>query len=320
MSAIKTKLNRIIKSRKINVFLLFVAFAFLILVLAKLSKTYANTIRFTVAPVQVPEQYVVLLDSTKALDVSIKSSGFKLLKYYFYSPKIDIDFSKIDKVNDSVLLWTRNKGYSNLIAQFNKDEELVSVTPDSLTFVLDVNAVKYIPVQLQSDIKFSPGYDIENAIIVQPDSVKLIGPEDVLATISNIKTNRLVLDNIKTTIQAQIGLELPEWKNQVQLNANSVTVKAAVTKFTEGVIKVPVTMLNVPDSLTVNYFPKQLNVSFYTSLKNYKSVNVNDFKVSCDFNTYNNNTRFLTAILVEQPSVVKTAKLKTNRIEYIISK
>jgi len=52
----------------------------------------------------VPKQHIILKDTSLKLKVTLKTHGFKWLKYYLEAPKIDIDF-----LNDV----KKNKGYYN---------------------------------------------------------------------------------------------------------------------------------------------------------------------------------------------------------------
>src|SRR5690606_41420715 len=79
------------KSKKINVFLLFVLLSFVVLLFLKLSNTYTNTITFKISKIKVPEGHLVLNDNSHELHITIRAHGFNLLKYYFNEPEITID-------------------------------------------------------------------------------------------------------------------------------------------------------------------------------------------------------------------------------------
>jgi hypothetical protein len=92
-----------------------------------------------------------------------------------------------------------------------------------------------------------------------------------------------------------------------------------VEKFTEGHLKVPVEVINIPDSIRIKYFPKIVTVSYYTSLTNYKSVKTTDFKIECDFNEIRNNQSYLLPKIVKVPAEVRNVKINLKQIEFIIT-
>ena len=111
----------------------------------------------------------------------------------------------------------------------------------------------------------------------------------------------------------------PQIKNeQISYSDQAVQVKASVTKFTEGEVEVPIEVLNVPDGITLSYYPKSVKVYFYTSLQTYSKIKANDFKVECDYKSISDVRNFLEPNIVVKPKLVKSVKLNTNKIEFII--
>jgi len=80
-----------------------------------------------------------------------------------------------------------------------------------------------------------------------------------------------------------------------------------------------VTIINIPEDLSINFFPKEISVIFYSSLDAYNSIDKTDFTVECDFNLLTTDNNYLNPVLVKQPLNVKTAKLKITQLEFIIT-
>jgi len=316
---LKSKIESIIKSKKINVFLLFLTLSFMILVLTKLSKNYTNTITFNINKVNVPEEQVVLSDSNQQLSITLKTYGFKLLKYYFKQPSIDIDFSNDVNKNDTVYEWNKSIGYSKLYSQFDKSIEIVNIHPSAISFRYDVNAIKMVPVKLNVNIKFKSGYDLIGAYILQPDSIRIIGPYMLVSEIDVIETDTIIFDQIKSDILKTVSLKLPNKNDDIKFSNDKLLVKGTVVKYTEGVLSIPVIVKNVPDSIKIKYFPKVIDVSYYTSLIDFNSIKAKDFKIECDFKTITNDNSFLAPELIQQPEGVKNVRIKQKRIEFIIT-
>ena len=87
MKKIKADILASFKNKRINVFILFLLSAFVILLFTKLSKEYTNTISFEVEKLNLPQENVILNDSIN-LNITLKTHGFKWLKYYVSKPKI----------------------------------------------------------------------------------------------------------------------------------------------------------------------------------------------------------------------------------------
>ena len=186
MTALQSKFGKVIRSKKINVFILFFLLAFIILVLTKLSKEYTNTIVFNIEPENTPEEVIVLNDSTHKLKVTLTTYGFKWLSYYLKQPDLSLNFNEDLNKTEDYFIWSKSKGFSGINEQFDKNTIIKSITPDTLRFKYDTNAIKYIPVKVNTDITYSPGYDVLKPMKVTPDSVKVIGPKSMLKTLKNV--------------------------------------------------------------------------------------------------------------------------------------
>ena len=317
MKKLKLDILASLKNKKINVFVLFLALSFIILLFTKLSKEYTNTIAFDIEKINVPKENIILNDSL-VLNITLKTHGFKWLTYYFSKPKIKIDFSKDVYEKDAVYVWHKTSAYLEN-TQFNKQVELLNITPDTLFFRYGVHMVKKVPVKLISDLKFNLGYDVSGDIILEPDSVVVIGPESVVKNIHKIETTKASFADIKSDISETIKLKQPENSKDITISNSKVLLKAKVEKFTEGTLKIPVTIINEPENLKINYFPKELNVSYYVSLSNFNDITASNFKVVCDYNKLGSNQSFLIPEVVKYPEAVKNVKLNYNRVEFIIN-
>ena len=319
IQSIKSKLLKSIKSKRINVFLLFLALSFMFLLLTKLTKDYTKTIAFTIKPINAVENHVVLRDSTHKFDITLRTYGFKFLRYYLTNPKVTVDLEDLDNFKNQYI-WTNSKGIAHLNSQFSETVKILAVNPDSVIFRYDTSEIKKVPVQLNSEVTFKPGYDILNDYGIFPDSIKIIGPKVLLDSIHVIQTERLSLSEVNKDIDVQLNVILPDSSKNVVYSHKKINVNGHIEKFTEGSIEVPVDIINVPKDVVINYFPKSINVLYYTSLSNFKQVKKNDFIVECDFNTLKVGSTFLDPKLVKYPENVKNLKLGQKHIEFIISK
>ncbi len=318
-TTLKSKLLKTIKNKRINVFFLFLIMSFTVLILLKLSKTYVNTITFEINKVHVPETHIIFDDQHKTLRVGLKMQGFSFLKYYLGKPKIDIDFSNNMTKTDSVYIWNKNSAYLDIISQFDKSVEVVNINPDTLNFKYDVNAVKMVPIKLQTNIDYAIGYDLLDAFKLIPDSIKIIGPNVLISDIQFIETDTLKLQDVNADIVSTVFLKLPKEQNGIEFSSKQTEIVGTVTKFTEGKLKIPVSVINVPENINLKYYPKKISVSYYTSLSNYKSITASDFEIICDYSEVSKNQTFLIPRLTKQPKLLRHVKINHDQIEYIIT-
>jgi hypothetical protein len=286
-------------------------------ILTKLSKDYTQTIRFEIEPKQIPEDKLILKDSLHYLDITLTTYGFKHVRYFLAKPKIIIQIGNLDK-DDKQFFWTREKGLSHIISQFDPNVIVDAINPDTIRFKYDQSYVKMIPIKLDSDIQFETGYSNIDQITIEPDSVKAIGPKSLIDSISSIDTNTLKIENVKNDISEKVDLKLATAQNQIRYSHKSIIVNGKVDKFTEGSVDVPVLVKNIPKDIKLNYYPKVVSVVYYTSLSNFKNITNSSFIVSCDYNNIVDGNSFLVPQILDIPEGVKGVKLGTNKIEIII--
>ncbi|WP_452223037.1 CdaR family protein [Lacinutrix chionoecetis] len=319
MSIITSRIKTFVRSRKLNVFFIFLLLAFFILVLARLSASYTNTVKFNVNLKDIPDEMIVLNDSSNTLNLTMTTSGFQWLKYYFNTPSVAIDFRKDIRKSDSVYIWSLSRGYAGINNQFRKEIKLKTINPDTLIFNVDINAVKMVPVKPNLKLDYTPGYDVLDSIVAFPDSVKVIGPESLIKKLKFLETELFEKNDINKPINTRLILKLDSLDNQILVKTKAVSIAINAEKFTEGTITLPLNLINIPNNLEVNYFPKTVTVSYYTNLTSFKAVNIEDFKVICDFKERNSQSAYLTPKLVASPKNIKSARLHEQKIEYIIS-
>jgi len=317
MTPLKRKIAGHFKSRKLNIFLLFVVLALLFSILSKLSNKNTHTFIFKINALNVPEENVIINDSLNTLQITLTAYGFKLIKYYFKEPTITIDFNNLEK-NLTHFNWIERKGLSNIVNQFDANVIVENIDPDTLKFRFDVNSIKMIPVILKSEINFVSGFDLTQDFKLQPDSIKVIGPKSLTDSINFVNTEKLVLENVNATILKDIQLKLPDNNQDIKFSQNKTTVSADVERFTEGTISVPVNVINMPNDVKINFYPKSVPVIYYTSLSNFKSISSSSFIVECDYNLINDQDNYLTPKIVQQPNLVKNARLNIKHIEFIV--
>lgn len=306
------------KSKRVNVFILFFSLALLFSILSKLSSDYTKTLTFKIKPINVPEEEVIISDTLHKLDITLESYGFKFITYFFKAPEIKVDFSDLEKDKGSYL-WIERKQLSSIVEQFDSKIKIKAINPDTIFFKYDTNYIKKVPVFLNETIDFAPGFDVTDEFKIKPDSVKLIGAKTILDTINEVITEPFTLNEVNTSIQQRVALNIPESFDNLKLSDTEVIVSAQVEKFTEGSLDVPVRIINVPEGTRINHYPKTVTILFYTSLSNYRTINESQFIVECNYLDINDNSSFLTPKIVKQPKHIKNVRLETKKIEFILS-
>ncbi|RIA10003.1 YbbR-like protein [Flavobacteriaceae bacterium MAR_2010_72] len=316
-SKVKSKFIKSIQSKKLHVFGLFFLCAFLFLALTKLSKTYTEDITVAIVFRNVPQNKVIITDSFPKINATVSAYGFSLFFYQFKTHTIAVDISKDVFRQQNNYVWVTNKYKHKINDQLDQFTEIVLIEPDTIYFPFETLSTKKVPIVLNENVVFKSGYNILNGFEVKPDSVKVIGSEEEVSKIKSVETSPLSLKDVSTDIDVMLSLKKPSPK--LKYSISETRINAKVEKFTEGTIEIPVTIVNKPLDVEVNYFPKVITLSYNVSLDNYKNVKPLDFKVECDYSEIEqSNKTYFTPKLVKSSPLVKNVKLKQNKVEFIL--
>ena len=266
---------------------------------------------------EIPDDKIIINQSADSLKLTISSFGFDFIKYYLSNQTINISSKDILDNSQSYVI-TQSNNYSQIDNFINPDFELVSINFDSIFFDYDKLGTKNVPVVLNSSINFSQGFDYFKDFNLLPDSISVIGSEKALNSINLINTKELVLDDIKSSVTQNLELDISN-TNNLKYSDKSVKIFIDVEKSTESILNLPVSIINIPTDININYYPKTIKVSFSVSLDNYQKYSSKDFKIICDFNEISQDGK-LTAEIINQPKLIKNIRMMNNEIQYVYLK
>ncbi len=316
MSAKKRmKISEYFKRRNVKRFSIFIAIAFLFLIISKFSNDYKQTIDLKVNLINTEDEIILNDDSLNTIDALIEAKGFALIPFVFENSKdVDLNVEEDVVTTQDHYVFDVQKHRFLIEEQLGSSYKILSLKPDTLKLSYSTRASKYVPVVLKADIGFAAGYDIIGNYKLSSDSIKVVGSSEKIKTIKSIATTELTLREVNSNIDKNIKLEAPQG---IEIFPSTIKVKAEVKRFTEGTIELPIAIVNKPVDVEINYFPKTVTITYYVDLDSYNTIKASDFRVECDYTTISGNQSFFVPKIVEKPESVKRAGLKQKRIDFI---
>jgi len=309
------------KNRKIKIFLIFLVLTSIIWLLIEMSKSYNSIAIFKVQYENVPADKLLQNTLNSEVGIVLKAPGFSQFRYKAKEHHIKFNLRKVSKYNGQYY-FLPNAQLSYLKDQFPADVEVLNVLTDTIFVELGKNISKKVPVRTKVDVNFKLGYNFVGDLKSTPDSVVVTGPEKYIDSILEIGTNSLELNEVYETINTTLRLRLPVNNDLVKLSANEVQIVGEVDKFTEGNLNIPVVIINEPEGVKVNPFPKEIQVIYQIGLSNFNKINKDSFSIVYDYNQYKNDslTRYLTPIILQKSDLIYSVKLIPSQIEFLIQK
>jgi hypothetical protein len=260
---------------------------------------------------------LVVVDGSQELKVTLSTSGFELLNYYFKPAskrKVDISLEEVPLHKDSEGTYSFSISYAK-----EKVAKYLAIEPSEVSFdenrisirmeKLDSLKVKVMP---NIDISYEKQYNRHGRIQIKPDSITIYGPKSKLKEIDNIYTESISLKNISSNIDINVPLHPEE---MINFDSKEVNIKINVEKYTEAIANVKIE--NNSDK-KLRLFPDKVKIKYIVSLTDYNIIKDNSFIISIDTADISSENNFLPVYLIDYPSNTRIISIEPKEVEYII--
>ena len=313
---IKQKVERTNKHSAFT-FLIFLALSTAAWFLVKLSEDYVTQTTFRVLIEEAPAEKWVSSDE-QSVKMSLNIDGFHTLKYKMIREPnrfVTIPLSEVPYRLENSNIYSFSSQY---VAE--KVAERLDITASDITmndakvyFTMDALKSKVVPVVLQSNITTARQYDIYGIPMLDPSSVTIFGPQEVMDSIKLVRTELLSRDNVNQSFSETLPLDLLD--GQIHSNTKEVKVEVQVEKYTEMDVEVPI---KVADSLKVRFFPETMSVKCLVAMRDYASITSESFTVSVDKEQLKAMQPLLDVRLATWPPTVQILSTHPDKVEYLI--
>lgn len=311
----KSNILDVLKKRNINRFGIFFGIAFIFLIFSKLSSDYNQLIKLKIQFTDLAEEIIIKEDTSNVIETVVEAKGFALVPFIFNNTETILLNANEDVItNADELVFEVQKNSYLLEEQLGSSYKIRSLKPEILHIPYSKRASKFVPVELKTNIGYTTGFDIKGDFSLSQDSVKIVGPKDEIKDIVSVVTNELKLTDVNTNINTTLKLDDIE---NIDVFPKSINVEAEVKRFTEGKIEVPLTIINKPQNVLINYFPKTVLLSYYVDLESFNLIDSSDFIVECDYSQVNDNQAYFVPKITKMPEFIKRINIKQKRIDFI---
>lgn len=308
--------------RNIITYLICVAVATALWFLSTLNKDYTAEISYPVKYTNFPKGKYPVTELPSSLLLEVKAKGFALLAHRVRTSFLPITFNVSTYSNhllekDDVFEYTlyTNEIIEKIGSQLSTGITLLSIYPASIVFRLAKSESRKIAVRPIVNYTLKRQYILNN-ITTKPDSILVTAPIPILDTLRYLTTKPINLKDLgKSTSHTAELVPL----TGCEFEDKEVDVDFHVEQFTEARKNVQITILNLPDSLTLRLFPDNVNLTYDVGLSFYDKINGNDFSFVVDYNQIQGSS-FLNVEAKQIPPFIKNLEYTPQKVEYIIEK
>jgi YbbR domain-containing protein len=227
---------------------------------------------------------------------------------------VTIDFEEYqDKGNQIRFLSSALS--KRVTGQLSQSTKLLAIKPDTLELIYTRGEGKKVPVCLRGEVEAERQYYISERIF-SPDSVMVYAPQEILDTITAAYTEALYVEEISDTTRHRAGI-MPVKGARFTPSYSDITFM--VDMYSEKTVEVPVQGVNFPEDKLLRTFPSKVQVTFQIGLRQFKTVNAEDFTVVVDYQTLEKEkSEKCKPVLLKSPANVNLIRVAPAEIDYII--
>ncbi|MGB6151115.1 MAG: CdaR family protein [Pricia sp.] len=313
-------IKRVLKKRKVKVFFVFLVCSAAIWFLKALSQTYVSTAAFDLQYVNLPDGYLFKGASKDEMEVKLRAGGFQFLGFNFKNKLVSIDVSEAEK-SDGNFFIPENRYRGQIEKQLTGTMSLLEIENDTLFLDMLPVFTKKVPVKPQIQIDLGQNYLLDGKVEIDPDSISITGPKPEIDSILQLRTERVTLPDLTDDFSEELNIVLPSPLKNTTYSETEVVLSGKIERFSERVFQVPITVINLPNTLEIKTFPESVSVVCKAKLKRLKALKESDFQVIADYALQKDTqSEELLLKLRTKPEGLHSVRLKEKSVEYIVKK
>lgn len=312
--------------QKVLVFLFFVAISTLIWFFNALGKDYSTYISFPVRYNNIPAGKVLVNKLPERLLLRVNAKGNTIFKYKLGSNINPVVFDVKSFAPDNMTQSGKQEFFvltslarERLQGQLNQDIQITDIEPDTLFFKFANTLSKTVNVTADVSVSLKKQYMQKGDIRINPDSITISGPGNIIDTINTVTTEFYHFKNIEDTVSKTLDI-IPI--NNVKFSEDEARVTINVERFTESEVQIPVRVINLPDTIQLKTFPRQVTVTFRVGLTDYEKISPEMFRAVVKFDSVllYNPPKKLDVHLERYPGFITTVNYNPTSVDFILEK
>ena len=316
LNRIKQKVERTNKHSAFT-FLVFLVISTAAWFLVKLSENYVTQTTFRLQMEEVQADKWISSDE-QSVKMSLNIDGFHTLRYKMIREPNRFVSIRLNEVpfrleNGNTYSFSSQYVAEKVAEKLNINASDITMNDAKIYFTLDALKSKVVPVVLQSNVTTARQYDIYGIPTLDPSSVTVYGPQEVIDTIKTVRTEPLIMNNVSQNFNATLTLDL--LGGRIHSNVKEVKAEVQVEKYTEMDVEVPIKMT---DSLKMRFFPETMTVKCLVAMRDYASITPENFVVAVDKQQLKAMQPLLDVRLASWPPTVQILSTRPDKVEYLI--
>ncbi|MCX6174264.1 MAG: CdaR family protein [Ignavibacteriales bacterium] len=277
-----------------------------------LSEVYITTVEVPVRFTDLPKNYAVGSTSVDNVYLQVKGKGWELAKLRLVG---DTEFN--------ISVHRRTGKYRSDLNNFidanpwlASSFQVLEIAPAQIEYEIERVGSKLVPVVQNLKIDFKPGFGPASKIIIEPATVEISGPANLLQKIDAIKTEFREFTDISDNVKLVLPLDVPDGITIPKTEcALEFEVQKIVDKTFESIL---IETRNVPPNKELILYPAKINIVLRGGINKLGRLTNDSIKVYVDFWTALKENGKTIEPIIEFPQFTTLTITQPKKLEYII--
>jgi hypothetical protein len=311
--------------RDVFIFFFFFILSFIFWYLNSLEKDIEYDIRYPVRYINLPKERVLSEDLPSRLELYLKGPGYSIIKLKLSGNRAPVILD-VSSINYRRVPGSRTLSYyvvtSGLIPklknQLRAECDITAIKPDTLFFSFDKIITKKVLVIPRVEVLTQKQYFVKGKILIEPDTISITGPKRILDTIKTVRTRYKKLKGVNETVTRNFPLASSK---EYSVSPKKVLLTIPVEQFTEAEFKLPIRILNSPDSINIKIFPDAVTVRCLVAVTDYKKIGQIPLEVFIDLSKVDLNSSDKIPVGFRNiPPFVSFLRASPGKVDFLIEK
>lgn len=309
-------------NQKVSIFLSCLLLSTFFWFLSVLSKSYDTTLTIPLEYTTISKEFILTEEPAPYVELQVFGSGYELLgeQVSLNRNTVKVDLNNARQIRNGVYGMSTSKLRNEILNTLDKDLSLRRIITDSLLFMAERRASKKVKLRANTQLIFTPGYNIRGEIELNPDEVSISGPQKEIDAIDYLETKVVQLDNVSDSSQMEVEIMPPKSASEILLSENKVMLSIPVEKFTEKPLLIPIQTQVALEGVKLKTYPDELKVILLVPLSKFEALDEDLLKATVIFDEASRGKKKLMVNLEGLPNFAKLVRMEPNSVEYIVKK
>lgn len=302
-------------SREYFVFAFFLLLSGVVWLAVSLNDYYEREMVIPVLITDIPKTVAMDEGNEDTIRITVRDKGYSFINY-IYGGELGPIKLKFDnyKRKSGTLSVSSAELKKNILRMLENTATVTAIKPERLEYTYSYGVSKVVPIRLAGRIEPAEAYYIAQTQII-PDHVTIYVSQSIADSVKYVTTEDLNITNFFDSVN--IDAKLKPMRG-VNFSHNTVRVRLLADILTEEEVEVPVKAINVPEGVSLRFFPSRVKVKYVVGVSLTNEISSSGFVVQADYKDITPGTDKCKIQLVQRPHAVMRASTEVTQVDYLI--